>query len=199
MSRTFALVSSTLVCASVACTVNGHAIGPHFTATPTTATAAAAPIAHRDRGDLDNQMLVVPDVLGMSVADANKAIRAAGFPDDPAQGPVSRSLGAHLDDADCRPGVVCGQDPPAGEKRGSHTRVDIEVGNEDDAIVIVPNLIGMSQDDAAVAVLHAGFKQGPGTNAIPRTCTPGRVCTQGPAAGERVKRYTIVTLEIGAP
>jgi len=207
MSRTVVLVSSTLVCASVACTVNGRAIGPRFgaatAATPSAVApaAAAAPAAssRASDDDDDNKMLVVPNLLGMSLADANQAVRAAGFAGDPAQGAVSPSLGAHLDDKDCLPGIVCGQDPPAGRKSGRRTGPAIEIGDADQAMVVVPNLVGMTEDDADLAVLRAGFKQGPGSNTFPRLCAPGRVCAQRPAAGERVKRYTIISLDLGAP
>jgi hypothetical protein len=106
-----------------ACTINGKAVGPHFGG----ATSASAPAAEAGATGSDprNAEREVPDITGMSVDDAKRAVAAAGFSggvdefDNDTTGATARS---------CTPGTICKQTPSAGERYGGRHPIRIVVG-----------------------------------------------------------------------
>lgn len=72
-----------------------------------------------------------------------------------------------------------------------------------DGMVVMPNLVGMTEDQAAAAVRAAGFKSEM-EHSSPVECDnpatdPGKINCQSVDAGARVKAYTLVQVKIYQP
>lgn len=139
------------------------------------------------------QPVAVPDLAGLSEADAGKAIDAAGFTavvyDVPSAEPK---------------GVVVAQEPAAGERAPAGTRIRINVSTgsqqgaeaerEPPAQVTVPDLVGMKGRAAALLVRRTGLKPDP--KYVPSKEPFGVVVAQSPKPGKTVARGSGVRINI---
>ncbi len=93
----------------------------------------------------------VPYVVSLTQADAEKAILASGF----VVGNVT-----FKESNDVPLGSVVSQSPKALSTAKANTKIDLVVssGKKEAAEVSVPNLAGLSQDDAEKALIDAGLK-----------------------------------------
>ncbi len=122
--------------------------------------------------------LTVPDLGGLSMADAAKLLAAAGF--------TFRFSGES--------GQVTGQTPAAGTVvRRIGATVTLRLGDAPDRTVTVPDVVKKELGDAGGiltgAGLNVGFCQGDGWLSGDRT-----VVAQSPAAGQQVPVGTVITL-----
>jgi beta-lactam-binding protein with PASTA domain/serine/threonine protein kinase len=123
------------------------------------------------------EMLPVPDVRGRSQADAGKRLKAAGF--------VSSVSEVFSESAS--KGVVVGQEPSGrSAPRGATVKLTVSKGPE---LLTIPDLGGKPRDEAEAALEALGLQ--PRVVAIPG---PGTVRSSQPAAGEKVRRGSTVTL-----
>ncbi|WP_448809205.1 transglycosylase domain-containing protein [Agromyces bauzanensis] len=123
------------------------------------------------------QVLVdIPQVVGLSLDAAKQAIEAAGF--------VFEDGGQQ--DSNLPAGTVSGTDPSGQAGRGSTIRVFTSNGNG----TTVPDLTGMTQQQAKSALDQAGLKMKTSGNIDPTAV----VESQDPAPNTAVKRGTTVTV-----
>lgn len=94
-------------------------------------------------------------------------------------------------------GQVFKQDPPAGTpvKRGDTVSYWVSTGKPQ---ATVPNLSGMTQDQASAALTDAGLTLGTPTTQTSATVPAGQVISQDPPAGKKVDKGTTVTVVISS-
>jgi len=118
----------------------------------------------------------VPDVRGRTEADAKSAIEGLGLV----------AIRADAFDDEVPLGQVIRTDPAAGQQVARGSRVTYVVSKGPD-LVTVPNVIGMSRDNAEATITAAGlnpYSVGP----------PGKVVNTNPRPDKKVKRGSTVTL-----
>jgi serine/threonine-protein kinase len=129
------------------------------------------------------QMIVVPDLVGLTQAEAKKVLAAAHLK-------VGQVVPQNSDQP---PGQVLAADPPPGQQVPINTAVTLTVSN---GRVQVPKVVGMTVDQATQTLQAAGFqvKLNPDTS-------PGsaHVVSQDPAAGSYAQYGSDVTLQTDAP
>ena len=132
-------------------------------------------------------MAAVPDVVGQSEADANKALQAAGF--------VAKANQAYSDSAPA--GTVVAQTPPGGvyAKTGATVEVTVSLGTAAPDAVAVPDVTGKTQDEATQTLEAAGFKVEV-LGALSDTVPEGSVIGQAPSAGLSSPPGAIVTIAV---
>jgi len=128
----------------------------------------------------------VPDVTDDEAAQAANELGQAGFKTKTAREPSS-SVDA---------GRVIRTDPPAGDRidEGSTVTIIVSSGPE---LTAVPNVLGMTVDEAKSAIEGAGFtfRQGGTANANPSD--DGKVVAQNPSGGTRAEKGATVTVTVG--
>ena len=118
----------------------------------------------------------VPSVTGQSVDDAQGAIRRAGLQPQVTEQP-SVEVGA---------GLVVSQDPAGGTaERGSTVQLVVSTGP---AVVAVPDVRGLSVDDARQKLQDAGFR------VKVRSLRIGDVIAQSPGGGSQREQGSTVTI-----
>jgi membrane peptidoglycan carboxypeptidase len=123
------------------------------------------------------QVLVdVPQVVGLSLEEAKKALESAGF--------VFQDGGQQ--DSNLPAGTVSGTDPSGQAGRGATIRVFTSNGNG----TTVPDLTGMNQQQAKSALDQAGLKMKTAGNIDPTAV----VESQNPAPNTAIKRGETVTV-----
>ncbi len=128
------------------------------------------------------QVLIdIPEVTGLSLEEARKAIEEAGF--------VFEDGGQQ--DSDLPAGTVSGTDPSGQAGRGTTIRVFTSNGQG----TTVPDLAGMTSQEAKSALDQAGLK----LKASGNPAAEATVESQSPAAGSAVKRGTEVTVTFANP
>jgi serine/threonine-protein kinase len=120
--------------------------------------------------------VAVPSVTGQSVDDAQAAIRQAGL----------RPQVTEQSSADVDAGQVISQTPAGGKAdRGSTVQLVVSTGP---AIVEVPDVRGLSIDDARQKLQDAGFR------VRVRSLRIGNVIAQSPGGGSERKQGSTVTI-----
>jgi len=114
---------------------------------------------------------VVPDVVGMSEADANDALSE-----------VSLRIGAvtYIYDPNLPEGIVISQEPVSGTVVLVNSTVDLVV-----SLAVVPDIVGLSKVQARVVLADHGFVIGLSTYEYSDTVATATVMTQSPAAGAK--------------
>ncbi len=126
------------------------------------------------------ELLAVPDVTGKPVADATTMLNAAGFKAEPTE----------VFSDTVRAGRVVSQAPADGQAvRDSAVRLQVSKGPE---LIAVPDLRGNTGPEASAALKALGLKGRP----FDLPDGQGRVVTQSPRAGSRVKRGSAVTFYV---
>ena len=120
---------------------------------------------------------VVPNAVGRSQADARDQLVQAGFSVTTAQVFSSQPTG-----------TVVAQDPAAGTRAASGTRVRINV-SKGAANVAVPNQVGTNVNDARAALAAQGFN--PAVTLVSSTTAAGTVISQTPAGGSAPRGSTV--------
>ncbi|WP_395296518.1 Stk1 family PASTA domain-containing Ser/Thr kinase [Kitasatospora hibisci] len=136
------------------------------------------------------------DAVGVTVSRGPKRIAVPELAGKPADQAAAALAGAQLarggvtetyDDAVAE-GAVISSSPAAGQQVPENTPVSLVVSK---GMVPVPDVTGMSKDDAARTLQAAGFvMQSSGVNLF----GTGKVSSQSPAAGERRAQRTVVTV-----
>jgi penicillin-binding protein 1A len=128
----------------------------------------------------------VPNVVGLTQADAETALAKANFTasatDVPCVDPV---------------GIVCAQSPAAGAKVTLGSVVHIDVSNGKSPKIKVPNLISSTKGEAIAALKAAGFSVSVTYEPVANQASDGRVVDQSPKAGAMRKPGTTVTIFVG--
>lgn len=133
-----------------------------------------------------NRTALVPNVVGMTQAEADTAITAAGFK----TGSVGTTQTTNAADV----GKVVAQDPlPNAQARpGSAIAIVVSGGQK---LVSVPNVTGQTEANAQAALKDAGLTAQM-TNGNSKTVPKGSVISQAPSAGEQVPTGTSVGITV---
>jgi len=144
---------------------------------------AAVWFAGRDQAPAE--MVRVPGVVGMAQPKAEEAITAVGLE-------VGRITESPSTTATA--GAVMSQDPAKGDEVEKGSRVDLVVATASD-LVVVPDVTGMSKDDALQELARAQLKVS--TTEAPSDSVPaGDVMSQSPKAGQQVPPDTEVGIVV---
>jgi serine/threonine-protein kinase len=132
------------------------------------------------------QQVTVPSVVGKSRADAESALRDAGL----------RSTVTAQESADKDPGTVLSQSPGPNTviDKGSVVRLVVAKAPSK---VDVPDLVGLSEDDADSALVDAGLKLHTVHQDVDTEDQDGVVIDQSPGAGRSVRKGSRVTITVG--
>jgi serine/threonine-protein kinase len=127
----------------------------------------------------------VPTVVGISFEDAVAALDKAGFHGVQGETRFLKTVAQ---------GIVLQQDPPAGstQKRGIDVTLAVSGGQRS---AVVPDVAGLGQQQARLAIENAGFQFGPITQQTsdqPR----GAVVGSSPAAGEQIPLPAVVRIAV---
>ncbi len=128
----------------------------------------------------------VPDVAGQELADAANALGQAGF-----KTKTSRDSSATVES-----GKVIRTDPAAGSRidEGSTVTIVVSSGPELNA---VPNVLGMTADQAKAAIEGAGFVYRQAGTANANASDDGKVVAQNPSGGTKAEKGATVAVTIG--
>lgn len=131
--------------------------------------------------------LRLPNVVGMSIEDAQTTLGRAGF---------KGTIGEERYNATAPRGTVLQQTPPAGsqEMEGSKVLLDVSRGQRTSD---VPLVIGMSREQALLAIENAGFDIGEITQRQTDD-PPGEVLETSPRAGQRVPIPASINVVVSA-
>ncbi len=137
--------------------------------------------------------VLVPDVVGQSVVQAERTLWEVG---------LRGTVVAERSDPDIPAGQIIAQDPAAGEtvRRGRLVRLVVSTGPQfvEEG---VPDVVGMTWRDAALALDAVGLKVGEIARQYHEEIGLDRVIAQNPKAGTRVVEGTAVdlVLSLGPP
>ncbi len=131
--------------------------------------------------------LKVPNVVGLTYDDAALKLSQAGF---------TAQRGESRFDASAPKSTVLEQNPPAGSKDVSGTAVTLAVSNGQ-ALVAVPNVIGMARDQAETAIESAGFNVGE-VSEQPSEQPRGQVLDTRPRPGEQTPMPSPIALVLSS-
>jgi uncharacterized protein (TIGR03437 family) len=129
--------------------------------------------------------VTVPNVAGMTQAVAATAIQAAGL----AVGSVTMQSSTTV-----AAGRVISQNPAAGAQVAQGASVSLVVSSGPPTTV--PNVVGLAQAAATMAIQNAGLALGTVTNQASATISSGSVISQNPTAGTQVAAGSTVTLVV---
>ena len=129
--------------------------------------------------------IVVPNVTGMTITQAQSAIAAVGLVAGTPTEEFSDTVAA---------GNIISQNPPAAQEVLSGSTVHLVVSKG--AGVNVPDVNGMPQAEAQTAITAAGLVVGALTEAYSDTVAAGNITSQNPPAGEKVLPGSTVNLVV---
>ena len=133
-------------------------------------------------------MAFVPDVVGMSLIDAEAAIFSAGL----AVGDVTEEFNDAVTE-----GNIIGQSPVGSHRVPPGSTVDMVVSKGPSSVV--PDVVGLSQADAELLIVEAGLVVGTITEEYSDTVELGHIISQSPYGNEVVALGSIVNMEVSAP
>lgn len=128
----------------------------------------------------------VPDVTGMTAEQAQMTIEQHGFK-------VGEVKNVYDDTAE--PGTVVGQNPKGGTQadKGSKINIDVSQGSEE---IEVPDVMGLTLDEARKAITVAGFSVGETTKEYSDSVEEGKVMKQTPSAKSMAAQGSKIDLVI---
>ncbi len=126
----------------------------------------------------------VPDVAGMDEAAAQKMLNDKGFSKVTTEAVYSEET----------QGTVIGTDPAAGTKTAKTTEIKMKVSKGSEKIT-VPNVVGMSENDAKNEIVNAGLQVSSVDTEYNENYEAGIVTRQEPSGG-KVEKGTSVSLTV---
>jgi hypothetical protein len=137
----------------------------------------------------DKHGIITPNVVGLTLAAAKKAIEKA----DLEVGRVSTQSSATV-----AAGHVISENPPAGTRlKDDDTKVSLVVSSGS-PLIAVPNVVGLTQAAATTAITGASLTVGAVTTQTSTTVAFGAVISENPAASALVAAASTVNLTISA-
>ncbi len=129
----------------------------------------------------------VPDLTGMTIEEADAALTEAE---------LALGEAALVEDpsGEAAPGTIYEQDPEAESRASEGDTVDVVVNGTES--VEVPDLVGMTEAQAATAISEAGLKLGETKREFNDEVESGTVYEQSPAASSEVPPETEVTITV---
>ncbi|NOX69214.1 MAG: PASTA domain-containing protein [Gammaproteobacteria bacterium] len=166
---------------------NNVPIGDIISQDPVSATMVSAGSAVDLVVSTGPATIAVPDVVGLSQAQATTDINAAGL----VVGTVTQQ-----NDNNVPVGNVISQDPVSATLVSAGSAVDLLISNGPAANVAVPNVIGLSQAQATTDINTAGLVVGTVTQQNDNNVPLGNVISQNPVAATLVVPGSAVDLTI---
>jgi beta-lactam-binding protein with PASTA domain/tRNA A-37 threonylcarbamoyl transferase component Bud32 len=142
-------------------------------------------LASADQVPPETELFEVPNVVGMTEAEAADVLRAAGFR-------VELRPEASAEVAE---GIVIRTSPAAGAELAQNEPVLVYVSAGTEP-VLVPNVIGMPQAEAAAAIEDAGLAVGTVTTRPDTEAPAGEVIEQAPLSGVELPPGTAIDLVV---
>jgi serine/threonine-protein kinase len=142
-------------------------------------------LASADQVPPETELFEVPNVVGMTEAEAADVLRAAGFR-------VELRPEASAEVAE---GIVIRTSPAAGAELAQNEPVLVYVSAGTEP-VLVPNVIGMPQAEAAAAIEDAGLAVGTVTTRPDTEAPVGEVIEQAPLSGVELPPGTAIDLVV---
>lgn len=130
----------------------------------------------------NGQGIAVPDVTGMTQADATSTLKTAGFE-------VSTST---VKDDKTEEGKVVNQNPKGGEKREKGTKVNLNISGGANQIS-VPDLTNKTAEEARQALDAVGLRGQAGTAEYSSSVAVNHIIKQDKTAGTKVTKDTTIT------
>lgn len=124
----------------------------------------------------------VPNVVGMTEAEAEKAITGAGFQ----VGTKTTTFNDTVEE-----GKIISQDPSANSKQEANAKINLTISRGIEQVT-VPDLSGMTAQQAQAALEKLGLKASAGTAAYSDSVEVNKVMNQSPAASTKVSKGSTV-------
>lgn len=139
------------------------------------------------RTDVIPDDAIVPNVVGQLYEDAESLLERAGFHARQGEQRISKTAAK---------GAVLQQDPPAGsrQKKGTEIVLAVSVGRKE---AMVPQIIGLTPQQARVAIENAGFTLGR-TLELPSDYPRGTVFQAEPPPGSQLDLPAEINLTVSA-
>lgn len=139
--------------------------------------------------------MTIPDMFGMTKAQALEALRRAGYRGTPSED--SSACGSVENGRVIEIGVICYQHPPAGRETGAGLPISIRVQKDNPWFGnvgkhhewrLMPNVVGMQLEQARAEMKRVGFKRDDRVRLMwvdEPSCKPLTICRTYPAPLER--------------
>ena len=132
------------------------------------------------RGAAAPESIAVPNVVGLTQAEAKTQIEQAGFTWELNPDKVTSDTVAE--------GSVASTDPAAGTQAEKGATVRVTISSGPDSVTLPDNLVGMSPDDARKAIEALGLKWELDASKVASDTVPeGKVAQTNPSPGSKVK------------
>ncbi len=133
----------------------------------------------------------IPDVTGMKLEDAVKALQDLGLTVDESRKIPNKEHAA---------GIVFAQNPSSPQTVDTGTKITLLVSSTGDesSLIQIPNVIGKTQAEATKAIEASGLKLGDVQLKRSATVTEGCVVSQTPNAGLSVSTGTAVSISVSS-
>ncbi len=157
------------------------------TTTPATTTASTAPTTTQSQPPPAPATTTVPNVVGMQLADARKAMRTAHLVTEVHYVPSQQPLY-----------TVVAEQPAAGRtvKTGSHVLVNASLGPTKQTLKAVPNVVGLNEATATSKLQNAGFAVDSVDQPTSDPNQDGTVVDEQPASGQQAPPGSNVTIYV---
>ena len=132
-------------------------------------------------------MVEVPNIVGMSQDDASRSLDSSELKLEVKQEQYITQEGQQAD-------VIISQDPEWGTRIAKNSSVSVVITRE----LRVPNLVGLSYNDAASQLNSAGLKPDKKQRPTKKQEEVDKVLTQSPGNGTLITPGSSITLEVGA-
>ncbi len=129
-----------------------------------------------------NTKETVPNLVGMTEQEARAEIKSSSF----TLGTITYSYSETIES-----GKVISQTPEGGLKSASGTAINLVISQGAESVT-VPNLQGMTADEAKEALKKVGLNAVAGTAAYSSTVEKNKVASQSPASGKTVSKGSTV-------
>ena len=132
------------------------------------------------RGAAEPESVAVPNVVGLTQAEAKTQIEQAGFTWELNPDKVTSDTVAE--------GSVASTDPAAGTQAEKGATVRVTISSGPDSVTLPDNLVGMSPDDARKAIEALGLKWELDASKVASDTVPeGKIAQTNPSPGSKVK------------
>ena len=132
------------------------------------------------RGAAEPESVAVPNVVGLTQAEAKAQIEQAGFTWELNPDKVTSDTVAE--------GSVASTDPTAGTQAEKGATVRVTISSGPDSVTLPDNLVGMSPDDARKAIEALGLKWELDASKVASDTVPeGKIAQTNPSPGSKVK------------
>ena len=132
------------------------------------------------RGAAEPESIAVPNVVGLTQAEAKTQIEQAGFTWELNPDKVTSDTVAE--------GSVASTDPAAGTQAEKGATVRVTISSGPDSVTLPDNLVGMSPDDARKAIEALGLKWELDSSKVASDTVPeGKIAQTNPSPGSKVK------------